>query len=141
MQDHERFLVKLKTKMKDDGFLVGSVPNVRYVTNLFDLLVRRDWPYTSSGILDRTHLRFFTAKSLCRSLTQAGFTVETLEGINSVLRRPRKPMDAARAAAAIGLIAGTLGHARDVRFAQFAFRARLKNARQRTHSPTASSAS
>ncbi len=48
--------------------MVGSVPNVRYFKNLFDLLVLRDWDYKDSGVLDRTHLRYFTLKSLRRSL-------------------------------------------------------------------------
>ena len=125
MSDHDWFLDAIKSKMRAGGLLVGSVPNVRYVTNLFDLLVRRDWPYTDSGVLDRTHLRFFTKRSLGSALVRHGYEVEILEGINSVFRRPTNLMAVARAATALGLIIGTLGHASDVRFYQFAFRARI----------------
>lgn len=125
MPDHASFLDQIRLKMNRGAFLVGSVPNVRYITNLFDLLIRRDWPYTDCGVLDRTHLRFFTERSLRRSLEEHGFVIEALVGINSVIRRPKTLMDIARTASALGVIAATLGHAGDVRFFQFGFRARL----------------
>jgi 2-polyprenyl-3-methyl-5-hydroxy-6-metoxy-1,4-benzoquinol methylase len=124
MNDHDWFLQNIQKKMTADALIVGSLPNVRYITNLVDLLVRKDWPYTNSGILDRTHLRFFTEKSLRRALTTNGFSVQELRGINSVFRRPQSLMDAAKVAVAGAAIVGTVGFAADVRFFQFAFRAR-----------------
>ena len=38
--------------------------------------MRGEWQYEDSGILDRTHLRFFTKKSVETMLTEAGFTIE-----------------------------------------------------------------
>ncbi len=108
MPDHSWFLDRIKTKMTRKGLLVGSVPNVRYITNLVDLLVRRDWPYTNSGVLDRTHLRFFTEKSLSRSFLENGFAIEALQGINSVFRLPKSIMNTAKSAVALCVIAGTL---------------------------------
>jgi SAM-dependent methyltransferase len=67
------------------GALVCSVPNVRYLDHLFHVLVEQDWRYREDGILDRTHLRFFTRRSLERTLQEAGFDVERMEGIH---RRP-----------------------------------------------------
>ena len=59
------------------------MPNVRYYRNLFNVVVARDWEYEDAGILDRTHLRFFTFKSLYRTLDQAGFQIRKFEGINN----------------------------------------------------------
>ena len=68
--------------LAESGALVCSVPNVRYIDNLLHLLMDKDWQYRESGILDRTHLRFFTKRSLIRTLGEAGFEVRRIEGIN-----------------------------------------------------------
>ena len=70
-------------KLKAGGTLVCSVPNVRYIENLKSLLMDADWQYADSGILDRTHLRFFTKKSIRRTVEACGFVVQHVEGINS----------------------------------------------------------
>jgi 2-polyprenyl-3-methyl-5-hydroxy-6-metoxy-1,4-benzoquinol methylase len=70
-------------KLLPRGTLVCSVPNVRYLENLRELLVEADWRYVDSGILDRTHLRFFTKKSIRRAVEDCGFSVLRIEGINS----------------------------------------------------------
>lgn len=121
--DHESFLRTLKDKMASGGSLVGSVPNVRYVLNLKGLMWQKDWAYQASGgVLDETHLRFFTQKSLVRSLSTTGFAVEQCEGINPIWwSRHRTRMLIKRLLyGAIGLILG-----RDVPYLQFAFRCKV----------------
>ncbi len=65
-----------------DGRLVLSVPNVRHWTTFKNYLFGGDWHYEDEGVLDKTHLRFFTQRSIARTLTEAGFTVQRLEGLN-----------------------------------------------------------
>jgi SAM-dependent methyltransferase len=55
--------------------LLFSVPNVRYVEVVGELLLKRDWKYREHGVLDRTHLRFFTRKSFRRLLEDQGLEV------------------------------------------------------------------
>ena len=81
--DPESFLVSLKSKLTPAGALVGSIPNVRFWGNLISLLVRRDWKYEDSGVLDKTHLRFFTDKSFRRLINKAGYELELMKGIES----------------------------------------------------------
>ncbi len=76
MVDHDEFFQSIKKKIKKDGYLVASIPNVRYLPNLFEILVKKDWEYKDEGILDRTHLRFFTKKGLLRTITDNGFVVD-----------------------------------------------------------------
>ena len=64
------------------GAVVAAVPNVRFFRNLANLVFRGDWRYEESGILDRTHLRFFTRKSARRLFEESGYAIERLEGIN-----------------------------------------------------------
>ena len=63
-----------------------SIPNVRHYIMSSILVFRNDWEYRQFGVLDRTHFRFFTTKSAARLLTQNGFKVETIHGLNYTRR-------------------------------------------------------
>ena len=80
--DPGELLRSLLPLLKPGGHLVSSIPNVRYFFNVVDLAVHGRWDYTDEGILDRTHLRFYTRSSLIRLLDKCGFTVENMTGIN-----------------------------------------------------------
>ncbi len=84
MDDVDYFLERIKTKLKPSGSVIGSVPNVRFIENILRFLVQKDWKYTEWGILDKTHLRFFTEKSLNRLFTQNDYKIEILARINPV---------------------------------------------------------
>ncbi len=72
----------LKSKLKDEGVFVSSIPNVRYAKNLFNLLFKRDWKYTDDRILDITHYRFFTKKSIRRLWEENGYSIQKIKGVN-----------------------------------------------------------
>ena len=78
MADPWAFLEGLKKKLAPGGYVIGSLPNVRYLLNLRDLLLRRDWHYVEAGVLDRTHLRFFTLKSARRLFEECRYEIEEL---------------------------------------------------------------
>ena len=82
MKNHEWFFSSIKCKMKKESFLVASIPNVRHCHNLFNLLVKKDWKYLDSGLLDRTHLRFFTEKSIKETAKKYSFKINKFKGIN-----------------------------------------------------------
>jgi 2-polyprenyl-3-methyl-5-hydroxy-6-metoxy-1,4-benzoquinol methylase len=75
-------LLYCKQLLKAKGVVVASIPNVRYFDNIWNLIVLKDWEYADYGILDRTHLRFFTRKSLLATFSSLGYQVERIEGIN-----------------------------------------------------------
>jgi len=76
-------IVNLKAKLKKEGVLVTSIPNVRYSKNLFKMIFKRDWKYTDDLILDRTHYRFFTKRSIKRMYKDCGYNIQSIEGINT----------------------------------------------------------
>ena len=82
MEHHVAFLNDIKSKLSKNGNLVLSIPNVRYISNLCELVFQKDWRYRDSGILDSTHLRFFTKKSLTKVLIESGWTINKMKGIN-----------------------------------------------------------
>ena len=66
-----------------EGVVVASIPNVRYVEVLSDLVLRGRWTYTDTGVLDRTHLRFFTKSSMAALFTENGYRVRSVSPINT----------------------------------------------------------
>jgi len=74
-------LVNTKQLLSKNGVVVASIPNVRHIGVLRELLFLKDWKYKDSGVLDRTHLRFFTKRSIIRMFADAGFVCEKIEGI------------------------------------------------------------
>lgn len=122
LDDHDKFLSSIHSKLKHGGKLVGSVPNVRYYANLYELIVEKDWQYVDTGILDRTHLRFFTETSLRRALVGAGFRIEIMQGINSALK-PRGQRRLRKHALLRLLSLVSLGNLNDIQWLQFGFRA------------------
>lgn len=61
-----------------DGRVVVSIPNVAHAAVRLSLLEGR-WDYTPTGLLDATHVRFFTRESVCRLLEDAGLVIEVLQ--------------------------------------------------------------
>jgi len=74
LPDPERALVLLRPLLAPGGRLLVSLPNVANVTVRLSLLAGR-FPYADRGILDRTHLRFFTRRTGRDLLERCGFEV------------------------------------------------------------------
>lgn len=74
-------LENIKPKLKSEGVVISSIPNIRYFRTFFKILFKGEWTYTDRGILDRTHLRFFTMKSIVDMYKNAGYDIITHEGI------------------------------------------------------------
>jgi len=117
MADPDAFLTAVGAHMTRNGCLIASIPNMRHWQVLWQLLVRKDWQYGREGIMDRTHLRFFTETSMRRMFTDAGFQIERMQGINGVFDRTRRILFGA-----VTLL--SLGHYADTQYRQFGMTAR-----------------
>lgn len=73
----------LRKKLKKNGSIVASIPNVRYFPVFKDYILNGNWEYQNDGVLDRTHLRFFTKNSIKQLFEKAGYRLEKIEGIFS----------------------------------------------------------
>jgi 2-polyprenyl-3-methyl-5-hydroxy-6-metoxy-1,4-benzoquinol methylase len=83
LADPYNLLSEVKAKLTKEGTVIASIPNVRYWRVLVDLVVHGNWEYKSHGVLDKTHLRFFTRNSIRKMFEESGFEILTLEGIHS----------------------------------------------------------
>lgn len=118
MPDHHQFYKNIKSKCIQNAYMIGSLPNVRYIVNLYHLLVKKEWCYEEEGILDRTHLRFFTLKSIEADFIDASFHIEVLKGINKI--SSKNILQGLK----IKLAQFFLGE--DILYLQFAFRVKIK---------------
>jgi 2-polyprenyl-3-methyl-5-hydroxy-6-metoxy-1,4-benzoquinol methylase len=81
--DHEAIFEKIRGILKEGGRLIISTPNFLFFPNILRIVVSRDFKYQKIGTLDYTHLRFFTRKSIKRSLANTGFSNISINGINT----------------------------------------------------------
>ena len=69
-------LSELKLLLKPGGYFLVSLPNAAHASIKAGLLLN-DWSYTELGILDKTHLRFFTAASIAGMFADAELKITT----------------------------------------------------------------
>ena len=77
LRDPEVTIEKLKRFLKPNGCIIASIPNLMQAEVIYDLL-RGYFSYRDSGILDRTHLRFFTEKEIQKMFLRLGFSIEEM---------------------------------------------------------------
>jgi 2-polyprenyl-3-methyl-5-hydroxy-6-metoxy-1,4-benzoquinol methylase len=73
--------------LRPGGLILASVPNFRQFNNIWELIVLGNATYRESGIMDKTHLRIFTFKSIRLLFEESGYYVERIDGINSQFTR------------------------------------------------------
>jgi 2-polyprenyl-3-methyl-5-hydroxy-6-metoxy-1,4-benzoquinol methylase len=69
------------------GEIIISLPNVRDVSVVAPLLLRGTWRYRDNGVLDRTHMRFFTRRSMVELLEGSNLSVVEVMAIRNTSRR------------------------------------------------------
>ena len=76
----EAVLARCRRWLEPGGRVLIALPNNRHVTVLKQLIVNGDFRYREDGILDRTHLRFYTRASAERMISAEGFEVLARRG-------------------------------------------------------------
>jgi 2-polyprenyl-3-methyl-5-hydroxy-6-metoxy-1,4-benzoquinol methylase len=71
-----------KSLLSPGGVVVASIPNVRYYRVSWSLLTRGKWEYGDGGVLDRTHLRFFTRQTVEELFRSCGYELRELVPAN-----------------------------------------------------------
>jgi 2-polyprenyl-3-methyl-5-hydroxy-6-metoxy-1,4-benzoquinol methylase len=90
MAEPEKALLAAAIALTEKGIMLASIPNVRNWRRVVWPLIRHGaWTYTETGILDRTHLRFFTRRSIIDFFVANNWAVESVDGIKSAGRRDK----------------------------------------------------
>jgi len=82
LKNPEETLLKLKDFLKKDGRIIVSLPNIANWKIRLKLGFGK-FDYEDWGILDKTHLRFFTRKTARKLIEDAGFEIEKEEHVPS----------------------------------------------------------
>jgi SAM-dependent methyltransferase len=100
LRDPLAVLRRLVDRLAPGGTVAACIPNIGHWSAVASLMAG-EWSYTDSGLLDRTHLRFFTQRSARALLEEAGLAVRKVT--------PRRvPLDAARQERFLAVIAPAL---------------------------------
>lgn len=75
----------VRSALAEDGHLFLSVPNIANITVRLGLLFGI-FEYRDRGILDHTHLRFYTVRTIRREIESAGFRIEEIRGSSVPIR-------------------------------------------------------
>lgn len=92
LHDPHRLLRVLRPWLADDGAVVCSIPNVAHWSVVLPLLTQDRWPYDDAGLLDRTHVHFFTLAEAQLMLRGCGFAVESA-AITTLAQSPPPAVD------------------------------------------------
>ena len=87
LRDPARLLRVLLPHLAPDGVLVCSIPNVKHWSVVHPLLVRDRWTYEDAGLLDRTHVHFFTLEEIGVLLDDLGLKAVEI-GVNDLAPLP-----------------------------------------------------
>jgi 2-polyprenyl-3-methyl-5-hydroxy-6-metoxy-1,4-benzoquinol methylase len=81
-------LARIAPLMRPDARVFASSPCIAHWSNIVNL-VRGRFDYTESGMMDRTHLRWFTPESFARLFRVAGFNVDSIKPLNTLSAKAR----------------------------------------------------
>lgn len=72
---------RLHKLLKPGGVLISNLPNIRHHKIVWALLFKGQWKYEESGILDRTHLRFFVKETMIDLMECSGLHCDHVEAV------------------------------------------------------------
>ncbi|MGE7825170.1 glycosyltransferase [Paenibacillus sp. NPDC093718] len=83
LYDPWNVLTNIRKYLKPTGKLLISLPNIMHHSVMSDLLVEGNFTYAEAGILDRTHMRFFTLKEIQRMSFSTGYKITQIGGVST----------------------------------------------------------
>jgi len=95
LKDPRRVLEEIRLKLKPSGRVLASIPNVAHWTVRWKLLLGQ-FHYEEIGLLDRTHLRFFTLQTARELFEESGYHIVSLRFTVGVLPIVRSQLNQLR---------------------------------------------
>jgi GT2 family glycosyltransferase len=80
LYDPYTVLKNMKGHLKTGGCILTSIPNIMNARIIYELL-NGNFTYQDAGILDRTHIRFFTKDEIIRMFQAEGYTIDQMTSI------------------------------------------------------------
>lgn len=74
----------LKELLKDEGQIILSIPNIAHNAIILELL-KNQFPYSKLGLLDSTHIHFFSYYSILDMIREVDLHISTIDAIKKVI--------------------------------------------------------
>ena len=87
LKDPWSILKLIRENISHKGSVVACIPNAQHWSIQAKLSIG-DFRYEASGLLDKTHLRWFTRQTIIEMLDQSGFQIET--GLPRIFNEPNR---------------------------------------------------
>ncbi len=72
LYDPWKILFALRNNLVPDGKIFASIPNIQHI-NIINNLINGNWTYSKYGVLDATHIRFFTLSEIAKMFSDTGY--------------------------------------------------------------------
>lgn len=76
----EEVIAMCRDQLKPGGYIIASIPNIMHISVMEELIDGR-FHYQDVGLLDRTHIHFFTYYEIMDLFQNAGYTVKDIDGV------------------------------------------------------------
>ena len=77
LHDPYQTLEYCKSLLKDTGHIIASIPNLMHISVIKDLL-KGNFTYTETGLLDKTHIHFFTYNEILKMFEKCGYNMKEI---------------------------------------------------------------
>lgn len=84
LHNPKRTLEYVRTLLKSDGKIVASIPNLMNISVMKQLL-KGNFTYTETGLMDKTHIHFFTFNEIVKIFSETGYSIEGIMPLNSII--------------------------------------------------------
>lgn len=79
LKDPWYILGELVKKLKPQGKIIFSIPNIRHIDVFIHVFIKGYWPYNERGIFDKTHIRMFTKHNINTLIDSANLSLVSLD--------------------------------------------------------------
>lgn len=81
LHDPLEVLVYCKEFLREGGSIIASIPNLMHIS-VMEQLMKGNFTYTETGLLDKTHIHFFTYHEIVRMFIKAGYKICDMNSVN-----------------------------------------------------------
>lgn len=82
LYDPWKTLFAVRDYLKPDGRVLASIPNIQHI-DIINNLLKGNWTYSKYGLLDATHIRFFTLNEIVKMFSGTGYNVIHCSGVTN----------------------------------------------------------
>ena len=78
LRDPTATLQKVRPFLREGGYVLASIPNIAHASVIYEM-ARGQFEYRSLGLLDNTHIHFFTRQTIYQAFDKAGYLIIALD--------------------------------------------------------------